>query len=268
METRSLTSELAAAAAAQAEQIGAATETVQQMAQSFDTMAKRSTKSSKVARNSVDIAHTGGAKVRETINGMDTIREQIQQTSKRIKRLGESTQEIGDIVGLINGISEQTNVLALNAAIQAASAGGAGKGFAVVADEVQQLAESTTNATRRIETLVQTIQADTYEAVVSMEATTSEVVGGARLAEDAGTALEKIESVSKDLSTLIVGISEEAQAQSVSATEISELMKGVQEVSMQTSAGSTQTARSVEELAELVMQLSDSVTDFKLPEDS
>jgi len=268
METRSLTSELAAAAAAQAEQIGAATETVQQMAQSFDTMAKRSTKSSKVARNSVDIAHTGGAKVRETINGMDTIREQIQQTSKRIKRLGESTQEIGDIVGLINGISEQTNVLALNAAIQAASAGGAGKGFAVVADEVQQLAESTTNATRRIETLVQTIQADTYEAVVSMEATTSEVVGGARLAEDAGTALEKIESVSKDLSTLIVGISEEAQAQSVSATEISELMKGVQEVSMQASAGSTQTARSVEELAELVMQLSDSVTDFKLPEDS
>jgi len=268
MDTRSSTSELATAAAKQAGQVGEATKIVQQIAMSFDTMARRSTESSKVAHDSVEIAHTGGAKVRETINGMDTIREQIQQTSKRIKRLGESTQEIGDIVGLINGISEQTNVLALNAAIQAASAGGAGKGFAVVADEVQQLAESTTNATRRIEMLVQTIQADTYEAVVSMEATTSEVVGGARLAEDAGTALEKIETVSKDLSTLIASISEEAQAQSASATNVSELMKSVQEVSVQASAGSTQAASSVEELAELVMQLSDSVTDFKLPEDN
>jgi len=267
MQTRKSTSELAKAAAAQAEQVGTATKTVEQMAQSFDSMARQSRESSKVARESVDIAHTGGEKVRETIIGMDTIRDQIQQTSKRIKRLGESTQEIGDIVGLINGIAEQTNVLALNAAIQAASAGGAGKGFAVVADEVQQLAESATHATRRIENLVQTIQTDTSEAVVSMESTTSEVVSGARLAEDAGTALEQIETVSKDLSRLIESISEEAQAQSASATEISGLMKNVQEVSIQASEGSDQAATSVEELAELVMQLSESVTDFKLPEE-
>lgn len=267
METRSSTSDLAVAAVEQAEQVGAATSTVQKMARSFDAMARRSSESSEVARSSVDIANTGGKKVRETISGMDTIREQIQGTSKRIKRLGESSQEIGDIVELINGFAEQTNVLALNAAIQAASAGGAGKGFAVVADEVQQLAESATNATRRIESLVQTIQADTFEAVVSMESTISEVVSGARLAEDAGTALEQIELVSTDLSKLIANISEEAQAQSTTATGISALMKSVQEISVQASEGSTLAATAVEQLAELVMQLSDSVTDFKLPED-
>lgn len=267
MATRDSTSELAKAAEAQAEQVGAATATVQEMAESFDSMAKRSSESSEVARKSVDIANTGGKKVRETINGMDTIRDQIQGTSKRIKRLGESTQEIGDIVELINGFAEQTNVLALNAAIQAASAGGAGKGFAVVADEVQTLAESATHSTRRIESLVQTIQADTFEAVVSMESTISEVVSGARLAEDAGTALGHIEKVSNDLSRLIASISEEAHQQSAHATDISKLMESVQQLSIQASEGSTLAARSVDELAELVMQLSDSVTDFKLPEE-
>ena len=267
METRKVTSELAKAAVLQAEQIGTATTTTKKMAESFDVMATSSQESSDVAQRSLEIAHNGGEKVRETISGMDIIREQIQQTSKRIKRLGESSQEIGDIVEMINGIAEQTNVLALNAAIQAASAGGAGKGFAVVADEVQQLAESATQATRRIETLVQTIQADTSEAVVSMESTTSEVVRGARLAQDAGAALEKIETISQDLSDRIVSISEEAQDQSKTAAEISALMKNVQAVSVQASEGSSQAAGSVETLAELVMQLSDSVTDFKLPEE-
>jgi twitching motility protein PilJ len=203
--------------------------------------------------------------VQQSIKGMDTIRDQIQETSKRIKRLGESSQEIGDIVELINGIAEQTNILALNAAIQSASAGGAGRGFAVVADEVQRLAERAGNATRRIEMLVQNIQADTSEAVVSMESTTSEVVSGAEKAEDAGEALQRIESVSMDLSRLIEDISQEAQGQSETATQIAEKMNSIRDVSIQTSEGSNQSARSMGRLADLVHKLSDSVADFKLP---
>lgn len=264
--THSSTAELAQAAEQQATQIDSAAESVQKMSGSFDEMAERSMDSSEAAQKSVEIAHSGADKVRETISGMETIREQIQQTSKRIKRLGESIQEIGDIVSLINGIAEQTNVLALNAAIQAASAGEAGKGFAVVADEVQQLSESATNATKRIESLVQTIQADASGAVDSMETTTTEVVGGTRLAEDAGTALAQIENVSNSLSDQIQSISGEAQAHSAEATRISEQIHGIRNISKRTLEGTQQTARVVEELAELVLQLRESVADFKLPE--
>jgi len=266
-ETRATTTQLAEASEHQAQEIRSATETINDMAQSFDDMAKRSSESADVAQNSVEIANRGADMVRQTISGMDSIRDQIQETSKRIKRLGESSQEIGDIVELINGISEQTNVLALNAAIQAASAGGAGRGFAVVADEVQRLAERATNATRRIEALVQTIQADTSEAVTSMEQTTSQVVSGARLAEDAGEALESIENVSNDLAGLIAQISKQAQEESKNATRIAEMMNSIRDISIQTTEGTGQTARSVANLAELVRDLRDSVADFKLPED-
>ncbi len=266
-ETRSTTNVLAESSIAQEKQIGSATEAINNMSTSFDEMAQRSRESSEMSRRSVEIASEGANKVRETINGMDTIREQIQETSKRIKRLGESSQEIGDIVELINGIAEQTNILALNAAIQAASAGGAGRGFAVVADEVQRLAERATNATRRIETLVETIQTDTSEAVESMESTTTEVVQGAKLAEDAGSALDQIESASQDLSAVIQKIASEAQRQSQSAAEVATLMSSIREISVKTSEGSKQTAQSVGKLADLVRELRDSVADFKLPED-
>jgi twitching motility protein PilJ len=265
-ETMDTTGKLAVASGQQAEQVREATDTINEMARSFDGMAQRSRESSEVAQRSVAIAHSGSQMVQQTIRGMDTIRDQIQETSKRIKRLGESSQEIGDIVELINGIAEQTNILALNAAIQSASAGGAGRGFAVVADEVQRLAERATNATRRIEMLVQNIQTDTSEAVVSMESTTSEVVSGAEKAEDAGEALKRIESVSKDLSSLIEDISQEAQKQSVVATQIAEQMNSIRDVSIRTSEGSNQTALAMGRLADLVYKLSDSVADFKLPQ--
>jgi twitching motility protein PilJ len=261
------TGKLAAASQQQAEQVRGATDTINDMAESLDDMASKSRESNEVAQRSVDIAHKGSQMVQQTMVGMDTIRDQIQETSKRIKRLGESSQEIGDIVELINGIAEQTNILALNAAIQSASAGGAGRGFAVVADEVQRLAERATNATRRIEMLVQNIQADTSEAVVSMETTTSEVVAGAEKAEDAGEALKRIESVSRDLSAMIEEISNEAQTQSETAKQVADQMNSIRDVSIQTSEGTNQTARAMGRLADLVHKLSESVADFKLPGD-
>ena len=169
------------------------------MAVTIDQVSANAAESAGVAERSVSIANNGAKVVQNTIRGMDTIREQIQETSKRIKRLGESSQEIGDIVSLINDIADQTNILALNAAIQASMAGDAGRGFAVVADEVQRLAERSATATKQIEALVKTIQNDTNDAVISMEQTTAEVVRGARLAQDAGVALEEIETVSANL---------------------------------------------------------------------
>jgi twitching motility protein PilJ len=264
-ETQATAMHLAEAAQHQAQQITSASAKINEMAVSIDQVSKNSADSAEVAQRSVKIASNGAAIVRQTISGMDSIREQIQETSKRIKRLGESSQEIGSIVELINDIAEQTNILALNAAIQAASAGEAGRGFAVVADEVQRLAERASGATKRIETLVQTIQSDTNEAVSSMEQTTTEVVNGARLAEDAGTALGEIEQVSNNLAGLIQGISTAARQQSAAATNITSTMHVIQEITAQTSVGASQTAESIGNLAQLAQDLRRSVADFKLP---
>jgi twitching motility protein PilJ len=264
-ETQATAMHLAEAAEHQAQQITSASAAINEIAVSIDEVSKNSAESADVAQRSVQIASKGAAVVRQTIQGMDSIRDQIQETSKRIKRLGESSQEIGSIVELINDIAEQTNILALNAAIQAASAGEAGRGFAVVADEVQRLAERASSATKRIETLVQTIQSDTNEAVSSMEQTTAEVVAGARLAEDAGLALGEIEKVSNDLADLIQNISEAARQQSAAATNISATMNVIQEITTQTSVGASQTAESIGNLAQLAADLRRSVADFKLP---
>jgi twitching motility protein PilJ len=197
---------------------------------------------------------------------MNTIRETIQDTSKRIKRLGESSQEIGDIVELINDIAEQTNILALNASIQASMAGEAGRGFAVVADEVQRLAERSANATKQIEVLVRTIQSDTNEAVVSMERSTTDVVGGALLAENAGASLEEIEQVSNQIAMLVQNISGSAREQSNAAQGILRNMGQLEKISAQTDQSTNATTASISKLSKLASELRRSIAGFRLPD--
>lgn len=257
---------LADASSHQAREIVSASAAITDMADSMEGVSNNAAQSAEVARKSVDIAQQGATLVRNSITGMDSIREQIQETSKRIKRLGESSQEIGDIVGLITEIADQTNILALNAAIQASTAGDAGRGFAVVADEVQRLAERSSNATKQIEALVKTIQADTNEAVHSMEQSTSGVVSGGKMAEDAGEALTRIEDVSTELASLIQGISDAASRQAIVATDVSNTMNVIQEITVQTSEGSEETSSSIGNLSEMANELRKSVAGFKLPD--
>lgn len=264
-DTQTTATQLAAASEHQALQIAAASTAINRMTGSIDLVSANARESSSVAERSVTIANKGNEVVHNTINGMDNIREQIQDTSKRIKRLGESSQEIGDIVSLIDDIADQTNILALNAAIQASMAGDAGRGFAVVADEVQRLAERSSSATKQIETLVRAIQNDTNEAVISMEQTTTEVVRGARLAQDAGVALEEIEGVSKVLAALIQSITNAAQQQADLGEQISQTMTVIQQTTSQTTSGTAATARSMGNLAKMASAMRRSVSGFTLP---
>jgi len=264
-QTRHSVSQLSDASLRQAKEIADVSEAVNEMAISIDQVSYNAAESSSVAERSVGIASQGAIVVQNTIGGMDKIRGQIQETAKRIKRLGESSQEIGDIVSLINDIADQTNILSLNAAIQASMAGDAGKGFAVVADEVQRLAERSGAAAKQISALVKTIQSDTHEAVSSMEQTTAEVVQGTRLAQDAGVSLGEIQGVSKTLAEIIENISDAARQQAASAGKISNTMKSIEFISAQTTEGTKLTATAVGNLANMTNELRASVTGFKLP---
>jgi twitching motility protein PilJ len=266
--TRGTAAQLTEASKRQAQQIAKAGQAIIGMANAIKKISANAVESADVATNSVDIASKGAAVVRETIAGMDTIREQIQETSKRIKRLGESALEIGEIVGLIDDIADQTNILALNAAIQAATAGEAGRGFAVVADEIQRLAERSGDATKQIGALVNTIQGDTEEAVRSMEDSTRRVVEGASIAQRGGEALSAIEKVSVELAGQIEDISQRSRTQAAVASNISGTMTIIQEITTQTSAGTNETAASIERLAERANELKKSVAGFTLPEDA
>jgi twitching motility protein PilJ len=248
----------------QAHEIQTAGEAVQLITKSIKEVDSSAARSADVARRTLAVTEQGAQAVRNTISGMDGIREQIQDTSKRIKRLGESSQEIGEIVDLISDITEQTNVLALNAAIQAASAGEAGRGFSVVAEEVQRLAERSGEATKQIGALVKTIQGDTHDAVAAMEKSTLGVVEGAKLSDVAGQSLREIEQVSNELAALINSISTSTQVQTDMANEVASVMEDILKITVQTTEGTRLTANSIAQLTGLASDLKGSVAGFKL----
>jgi twitching motility protein PilJ len=263
-QAQAISGELLQAAQRQSEEIIETNEVVQNIARSIGDVSGNAAESARVAQQSLEAAQKGTDAVQNQIKGMNEIREQIQETAKRIKRLGESSQEIGEIVELISDITEQTNVLALNAAIQAASAGEAGRGFTVVAEEVQRLAERSGEATKQIGAIVKTIQADTHDAVAAMEVSTQGVVEGAKLSDAAGQALSEIGQVSNDLATLIDTIARATQSQRELADKVADSMQDILRITEQTTAGTKQTAVQIGQLTGLAAELKGSVAGFKL----
>ena len=263
-QVEATSTELLATSTEQLREIRETGQSVLDMASRINEVSSQAQQSATVARQSLQAAESGLTAVQNAIGGMNAIRDQIQETSKRIKRLGESSQEIGEITELIADITEQTNVLALNAAIQAASAGEAGRGFSVVAEEVQRLAERSGDATRQIAALVKAIQTDTQDAVAAMERSTQGVVEGARLSDNAGTALSEIDRVSRQLAELIERISASASKEADQANEVAGNIQHIFAVTEQTGEGTRSTAEQVRELSRMAEELRQSVARFKI----
>ncbi|GER14387.1 methyl-accepting chemotaxis protein [Variovorax boronicumulans] len=263
-QVENTSTELLAASTEQLREIRETGQSVLTMAERINGVSSQAQESATVARQSLQAASSGLQAVQNAIGGMNSIRDQIQETSKRIKRLGESSQEIGEITELISDITEQTNVLALNAAIQAASAGEAGRGFSVVAEEVQRLAERSADATRQISALVKAIQTDTQDAVGAMERSTQGVVEGAKLSDNAGTALSEIDRVSRRLADLIEQISQSASREADSANVVAANIQHIFAVTEQTGEGTRTTAQQVRELSQMAEELRRSVARFKI----
>jgi twitching motility protein PilJ len=234
------------------------------MTESIGEVSDMAAESAKVAKQSLATAEKGALAVRESIAGMNEIRAYIQDTSKRIKRLGESSQEIGEIVALITGITDQTNVLALNAALQATAAGEAGHGFTVIAQEVQRLAERSAEASKQISELIVTIQGDTQDAIAAMERSTLGVAKGAKRSDAAGRALEEIETVSKQLAQWVTHIFEVTTTQTRAAHKVVANMEEILHITRQTTEGTLKTTGSIKQITGFASELKASVSNFKV----
>ena len=264
---------LAGSTSKQAKEIAVVTSAIATMTKSIQKVSRNASSSAEVARKSLDISQAGAQTVRATIADMGAIREKIQATSKRLKRLGESSQEVGDIVRLMNDIAEQTNILALNASIQTSATqassgnGYTNKGFRRLADEMQQLAQQAAEASRKIDVLIRTMQADTSEVMASMEETTAKVVDGARNAESAGAALDEVEDVTVGLARLIGNISEAAGKQANMAGQVVNTMSAIQEITQQTARYSEETRELVTDLNATAADLRGAIADFNVAEE-
>ncbi len=263
-KARQTTSMLLKLTEQQSSEIQVTGDRVLSMASNITDVSNRADSSSAVAQRALTSSLTGQKAVQASLQGMNDIRNQIQDTAKRIKRLGESSQQISEIVDLIGDITEQTNVLALNASIQAASAGEAGRGFTVVAEEVQRLAERSGEATKQIAALVRTIQTDTQDAVSAMERSTQGVVEGAKLADAAGVAITDISKVSQELAETILEIAKTTRGQADQAQTVAQAIKQILSSTERTTAGTRETSQSTEALAALALELKQSVARFKV----
>jgi twitching motility protein PilJ len=264
-EVQATAEHLAEGSTAQAAQIVDSSAALDEMAVSIQQVSENASLSASVAEQALSNAKQGALAVHNTIEGMHRIRTQVQETAKRIKRLGERSQEIGEIVQLIGDIADRTSILALNASIQAARAGEAGRSFVVVAEEVERLSERAANATKQISGLVNTIQSETNEAVTAMEESTHEVVQGSQVADQAEQALGEIEHVSTRLAELIQSISLASAQQARGSESLSKAMGEISEVTQQAATGTKQAAVSISMLATLADELRASVSTFKLP---
>jgi len=267
-DTQSGTEELAIATAEQAHKMVEVRTAVGALCSAMEQVSTAASASVSVALESVNIAAEGGIVVRSTMSGMERIQSQMQETSNHIRRLSDSSQEIGEIVSLIDGIADQTNILSLNAAIQAAMAGEAGRGFAVVADEIQRLSEKVSYATKEIGSLVRSIQTDTHQVIVAMDQTKTQVLEGVHSAQDAGSTLEKIETVSRRLSDLIQNIASSTSDQVLVSDNISHIMQDLNSLSEQTTSGRVATGSQIDQLKNLLKDVDRLIAELAQTSDS